>query len=141
MSQPKQYLLIFILTGFLLTGCSAHLKLKNLDSGRSLKGLYDTVYSEVTVTMPGGDILKGKYRSITENSFPSPKDYKQPDPPPKSGFGSGVPHGIRADVYALLKSKKTDLMMEVFLGYDSFKGGDGFGFARTNDKRSYKIKY
>jgi len=131
----------FILIGFLISGCSSHLKLIHLDSGNTLEGRYDTVYNEITVTMQNGEILTGKYRPAKENPFPSSEDYKQKDPLPKSGFGSGIPHGIRADVYALLKSEKTDLMMEVFLGYDSFKGGDGFGFARTNDKRTYKITY
>jgi hypothetical protein len=137
----KKFWIPFILIGFFITGCSSHLKLIHLDSGNTLEGRYDTVYNEITVTMPNGEILTGKYRPAKENPFPSPEEYEQTDPPPKSGFGSGIPHGIRADVYALLKSEKTDLMMEVFLGYDSFKGGDGFGFARTNDKRSYKITY
>jgi len=141
MLQHKNVLLIFTLIGFLATGCASHLKLRNLESGRTLKGRYDTVYKEITVSMPNGDQLTGKYRPATENPVPSEKEFKMPDPPPKSGFGSGVPHGIRADVYALLKSEKTDLMMEVFLGYDSFRGGDGYGFARTNDKQSYKITY
>jgi hypothetical protein len=137
----NKFLISLILTGFFFIGCSSHLKLTHLDSGNTLKGRYDTVYKEITVTMPNGEILTGKYRPAKENPFPSPEDYKQTDPPQKSGFGSGIPHGIRADVYALLKSEKTGLMMEVFLGYDSFKGGDGFGFARTNDKKSYKITY
>lgn len=141
MYRNKIPFLIFMLIGFFMTACTSHLKLQNLDSGRTLKGRYDTVYKEITVVMPDGDILTGKYRPVTDNPYPSEKEFKLPDPPPKSGFGSGVPHGIRADVYALLRSKKTDLMMEVFLGYDSFKGGDGYGFARTNDKRSYKVTY
>ncbi len=141
MCNLQKSLIFFILVGFFITGCTSHLKLINLDSGKTLEGRYDSIYSEVTVTMPNGDILKGKYRPAKDTPFPSREEYEQTDPPPKSGFGSGIPHGIRADVYALLKSEKTDLMMEVFLGYDSFKGGDGFGFARTNDKRSYKIKY
>ncbi|MBA4369489.1 MAG: hypothetical protein C0403_17825 [Desulfobacterium sp.] len=137
----KNFLIFLIMVGFFISGCSSHLKLISLDSGNTLEGRYDSVYTEITVTMPNGEILTGKYRSAKDTPFPSSEDYEQTDPPPKSGFGSGIPHGIRADVYALLKSEKTDLMMEVFLGYDSFKGGDGFGFARTNDKRSYKIKY
>ena len=141
MSPHKNSLLICLMLAFFLAGCSHNLTLKNLKSQRTLKGRYDTAYSEITVTMPGGDILKGKYRPATDHPFPTEKQYNLPDPPPKSGFGSGLPHGLRADVYAFLNSEKTDLMMEVFLGYDSFKGGDGFGFARTNDKRTYKIKY
>lgn len=141
MRMPFRWIVILSAFGFWCFGCASHLKLTNLDSGRTLKGRYDMLYHEISVVMPGGDVLTGKYRPANENPYPSDKAARKPEAIPRSGFGSGIPNGLHADVYALLKSEKTDLIMEVFLGYDDFRGGDGFGFGRTNDQRTYKITY
>lgn len=122
---------------FTFAGCTHRLKLTELDTGKTLKGVYDVTYKTITVTMPDGEVLEGKYYPASKNPYPG---ILTPATAPKTGFGSGVPSGMKADDYALLESEKTKLMMEVFLYFDSFSE-KGFGFARTNDGRRYKIKY
>lgn len=119
---------------FIFAGCTHRLKLTELDTGKTLKGVYDTTHKTITVTMPDGDVLQGKYSPASKSPYPDEKNV------PKTGFGSGVPKGIKADDYALLQSEKTKLLMEVFLYFDSFSE-KGYGFARTNDGRRFKISY
>jgi len=122
---------------FLFAGCTHRLKITELDTGKTLQGVYDVTHKTITVTMPDGEVLEGKYRPAGKNPYPG---VRTPENAPKTGFGSGVPSGIKADDYAVLQSDKTELMMEVFLYFDSFSE-KGYGFARTNDGRRYKISY
>ena len=122
---------------FIFAGCTHRLNLTELDTGKTLKGVYDTTYKTITVTMPDGEVLEGKYHPASKNQYPG---VHTPENAPKTGFGSGVPKGIKADDYALLQSEKTKLLMEVFLYFDSFSE-KGYGFARTNDGRRFKISY
>jgi hypothetical protein len=122
---------------FIFAGCTHRLNLTELDTNQTLRGVYDTTYKTITVTMPDGEVLEGKYHPASKNQYPG---VHTPENAPKTGFGSGVPKGIKADDYALLQSEKTKLLMEVFLYFDSFSE-KGYGFARTNDGRRYKISY
>jgi len=124
----------------ILAGCTQNLQITEMDTGHSLKATLDPTHKTISVIMPDSDVLEGKYRPANQNPYPTGKDGSPPEKPPKTGFGSGVPSGIPAEDYALLQSRKTKLMMEVFLHFDTFSG-KGYGYARTNDGKRFKISY
>lgn len=137
MKTYRIFIMACLFICFIFAGCTHRLKLTELDTGKTLKGVYDTTHKTITVTMPDGEVLSGKSHPASKNQYPG---VHTPATAPKTGFGSGVPSGIKADDYAVLESEKTKLVMEVFLYFDSFSE-KGLGFARTNDNKRYKISY
>ncbi len=115
--MKKIIMLFFII---ILLGCAHTIELSHFETGRILKGEYNKLTQSITIVMPNGEILKGKYIAINDISF-------------KGGSSKG-------QAYALLKSDRSNLMMEIIVTY-SGQTGHGFGEARTNYGRKYKVQF
>ena len=98
----------------LISGCAHQMTLVNFASGETLTGDYDTSTRAISVTMPSGETLSGVGASVQRNEGGS-------------------------QAYALLRSSTSKLMMEINLTYGS--NGQGFGEAKTNDGKTYKIQF
>ena len=92
------------------------LTLTQFESGEVITGIANTMTREVTVTMPTGEILKGKFSE-------------------QSDFSTST----NGKAYALLKSSKSKLMLELTVSFNEF--GHGFGDAHTNDGKNYKVQF
>jgi hypothetical protein len=131
MKIMKKAIILLIL--FVLTGCVHSVKLTNIESGVTLRGTYTKSDRSMEVTMPDGEVLYGTFSRVT-------------DPSARFGnaFGGQTAYNLsaggRANLYALLKSIESDLMMEIFVLYNELDG-HGFGDARTNDNRGYKVQF
>jgi hypothetical protein len=75
----------------------------------------NTVTRDVTVTMPNGEILAGKFTEQENSTSRSGK------------------------AYALLKSATSNLLLEITVSYNEY--GNGFGEARANNGKNYKIEF
>ncbi len=51
-------MLFFII---ILLGCAHTIELSHFETGRILKGEYNKLTQSITIVMPNGEILKGKY--------------------------------------------------------------------------------
>lgn len=124
---------IILLMLFAITGCVRNVKFTDVESGAVLRGKYLQSEGSIEVTMPDGEVLSGTFREVSD---------------PSAGFGDAfggqtsynLSAAGRANLYALLKSKESDLMMEIFVLFHELKGY-GFGDSRTNDDRGYKVQF
>ena len=57
-----------------------------------------------------------------------------------TGFGTGIAVGENSKAYAILSSQKSSLMMELLVSYSEWNG-HGFGEAKTNDGKIYKVQF
>lgn len=136
-------------------GCiSRKATLVGFDTGEVLKAKFTDSMSttgRITVTMPDGEILKGKYSGVRGQetlSFGSAFGSGTVTTPTGTAFGSasgtatGYSVGGQGKAYGLLASTKpgSKLMMEIFAVYGVL-GGHGWGEARTNDGRVYKLQF
>ena len=92
------------------------LTLTHFATGEVLTGVANLITREVTVTMPSGEVLRGKYTTVEQNDA-----------------------GTNITASALLKSDTSKLMLELKLTGNEF--GSGFGEAETNDGRKYKVQF
>jgi hypothetical protein len=116
--------ILFIFPCLLLCGCITKkpLELTNFDTGEVLHGMgYRS--GKIEVTMPDGELLVGKWTSIRNESA-------------RMGGGQGY-------AYAILKSTKpgSKLIMEFSAQFDALNGTGGFGEAKTNDGRKWKVTF
>jgi hypothetical protein len=96
--------------------------------------------------MPDGEVLEGHFAAVNSGSvgftFGSATSYGGGQT--ATAFGSGTSYNVggSGEVYALLKSKKpgSHLMLELIATYSPMTG-QGFGQARTNDGRTYKLVF
>lgn len=133
---------------FFLTGCTHKMILTDFDKGEVLEGHYTEMTKKVEVLMPNGEILKGKYSAISNSSFTFTNSTSTATAysgtasafGTGSSFGTGYSIGGAGKAYALLKSETSNLMMELLVDYNAWDGS-GFGEARTNDGRRYKVQF
>ncbi len=148
----KRAPVFLVLVGILAAGCTHKIAFTDFDSGNVLEGQYNELSKIVTVTMPEGEILTGKYTAIRGASFgfgssvgstyvpafaPGWTGYSMPTysiMPIFSGNQNGEAH-------ALLKSEKSNLMMDVHVAFDGNWPNNGYGEAETNDGRRYKVEF
>lgn len=132
----------------LITGCSHKMTYVDFQNGNVLEGHYVDYVKDIEVTMPNGEVLKGKFSNISNNSFSFGNSFSSGTATNgtttvfgnANSFGTGYSVGGAGKAYALLKSETTNLMMEVVVNYDSWSRS-GFGEARTNDGRKYKVQF
>ena len=130
----------FLPTLFLM-GCIHRIELTNFQTGQVLQGQYNEADRTITVTMPDGEVLKGKYSAVSNASFTfGTATTSTPGFFPATTWGYGFTSGGRGEAWALLKSETTRLMMEMIVTY-SESTGHGFGEARTNDGRIFKVQF
>ena len=140
--------LFMIMSIFLFTGCTYKMDIIDFDKGTVLDAEYTKMNREVKVVMPNGEILKGKYSALTNASFSfattSAVSNVYSGSQVATGIGNGSSYGMTAggisQAYALLKSEPSNLMMELIVSYSEWSG-HGFGEARTNDGRRYKVQF
>lgn len=142
----KSCLFFVLLIAFGCVAQNLNLQLTNFKSGQSLQGAtLNKSNKEVTVVMQDGEVLKGKYITMRDKSISSgsikPKTRLSLNPQLSRSQGLNVKSVTVSNTgkgYALLKSSSSKLMMEInFI----FSGNHGFGDARTNDGRTYKVQF
>ena len=154
--RTMKKLLLLAGSALLFTGCTMtrEATFANFETGEVLTGVFkDSPATDGTceITMPDGEVLKGKYSGVREHdtlSFGSAFATATATGPAGTAFGSASAFGSSRSVggkgraYALLTSTKpgSKLMMEVIAVY-SVLGGHGWGEARTNDGRAYKVQF
>ena len=134
----RKVIILLLLT---IIGCAPKLYVFHLwdfEKSKVLQGHYD-MKNDVTVAMPGGEILMGKYCVVDNSSFTFGSATATSGLTTASSYGYGYTISGRVQVYALLKSKTSDLMMEIIVSYGQWTR-QGFGEARTNDGRSFKVQ-
>ena len=133
---PPSRVLLFFLPLFFI-GCIHQIQLTNFETGEILPGQYNEIEKTVTVTMPNGEVLKGKYSSVSNASF-SYGSVTSWTPVYSHGTVWGYSASSRGQAYALLRSNISRLMMEIIV---VFSGNHGFGEARTNDGRRFRVQF
>ncbi|MDR3177775.1 MAG: hypothetical protein LBT96_02205 [Campylobacteraceae bacterium] len=139
---------IFFLIIFLFfSGCASKhdVMLIGFNSEEILKSVFDEKTESVSVTMPNGEILSGKYSSLDSeeavsfsNTFGYSSGYRRSGS--FGGIGIGLNFGYESTKYALLTSQTSPLKMEILVTVRSWSK-NGFGEAKTNDGRVYKIQF
>ncbi len=89
--------------------------LTQFETGEVLQGTVNTISRMITITMPDGEVLQGRFTA--QNTVAS------------------QPAGI---AYALLKSSTSNLMLEISA---NFEGLSGFGDAQTNAGKKYRVQF
>jgi len=79
------------------------------ETGEVIVGAVNTLTRDISVTMPGGEALEGKF-TLQQNG----------------------------DTYALLKSSRSTLMLELRA---TVSGTSGFGEAQTNSGKRYRVQF
>lgn len=131
---------LIILIGLFLIGCAHKITFTNFQSGEILNGEYNTADNSIKVIMPNGEILNGKYTAVSNSAMAFGNSFSSVGGTPVTGFGTGIAVGGNSKAYAILSSQKSPLMMELLVSYSEWDG-HGFGEARTNDGRNYKVQF
>ena len=144
MRRPSHFVLIGALLA--ICGCAHSVQLVQFETGQVLHGSYNTWTKRVTVTMPDGDDLTGKYKyfanAVTGFGFGSAFGVG-PGGSRAAGLGSvaTVSESSVANAYALLTSSTSPLVMEIVCVVDAHTGSGGMGTARTNDGRVFRVVF
>lgn len=141
--------LLFILPCLLLCSCMTQrpLEFTNFSTGETLHGMAYRSDRKIEVTMPDGELLVGKYTSLRNDSvnvgFGSATATGGGTTATAFGNGMGYTAGGVGHSYAILKSTKpgSKLMMEFEVQFDNINGTGGFGTAKTNDGREWKVTF
>ena len=134
----KSFFMVLFLVFFV--GCAHKITFTNFQSGEILNGEYNTVDKSIKVAMPNGEILIGKYSAVSGSSMIIGNSFATSGGATATGFGTGLAVGGNARAYAILSSQISSLMMEVLVSYSEWTG-NGFGEAKTNDGRIYKVQF
>ena len=138
-------IVLFFIACLFLTGCATtrQLILVDFQTGQTLDGELNESGRSISVTMPDGEVLFGKYSAIS-NSPPVYETGVGVAAGSHRGavFGTGITIGGRGESkgYGLLRSNRSNLMMEIAVSYSEWTG-DGYGEATTNDGRKYKVQF
>lgn len=139
----------------LASGCTRTMTLVDMESGQTLKAEFtDTpgTNGTITVTMPDGEVLKGNYTGVREDErfgFTSAtatasahSSTGETAHVQGSGFSHGYSVGGQGKAYGLLTSTRpgSSLVMEILATYGVLSG-HGYGKARTNDGRFYRVQF
>lgn len=134
----KSFFMVLFLVFFV--GCAHKITFTNFQSGEILNGEYNTVDKSIKVAMPNGEILIGKYSAVSGSSMIIGNSFATSGGATATGFGTGVAVGGNSRAYAILSSQTSPLMMELLVSYSEWTG-NGFGEAKTNDGRIYKVQF
>jgi len=128
---------MFLLT---LIGCSSGMTLTNFQTGDVLKGEFNQWDRTVKVIMPNGEVLSGKYSDVNNSSMTFGTAVGVSGTTTGTLIGTGISVGGSGNAYALLKSETSKLMVEIVVSNNDLTG-HGFGEAKTNDGRVFKVQY
>jgi hypothetical protein len=133
--------LIALLFFISLTDCTYNVKVINFESSQTLHGGFNTFNRAVWVTMEDGTKLSKKYVEIRDDKLTFGNTFGSVFTGTTFGsfstFGSSYSLSSTSIGYAILSNPNTKLMMEVLVkaNFDN----TGYGEARTNDGRLYKV--
>lgn len=141
-------ILLLVSMLFIFSGCSHKMTYIDFSNGEVLEGHYTEMSKDVEVKMPNGEVLKGKYSNIHNSSFTFGNSFTTGVATTgtttafgsANTFGNSFTVGGAGKAYALLRSQSSKLMMELIVDYNVWDGS-GFGEARTNDGRRYKVQF
>ncbi|MDR1460107.1 MAG: hypothetical protein LBI78_00475 [Campylobacteraceae bacterium] len=144
----KKIFFLFAIVLFLGGCASKHdVILVGFNSEEILKSVFDEKTETVIVTMPDGEILSGSYSSLDSEEpvyFSNTLGYSSGSRYHRGGtfggIGIGLNFGYESTKYALLTSQTSSLKMEILATIRSWSK-NGFGEAKTNDGRVYKIQF
>lgn len=129
----------------LLCGCHT-VNLTSFDTSETIK-VHSHIFSRnIWAEMPDGEILKGKFATITDESIGFGTDsavaFAGGTSATVAGNTASYNSGNRGTVYALLKSTKpgSKLVLEI-TGTFNPVNRQGVGQAKTNDGRTYRIVF
>jgi len=141
----KKIILLSLTLCGLVCGCHT-VTLTSFNSGETVLVHSRLMSRKIWAEMPDGEILRGKFATVTDESVGFTAGSG-------TAFGGGVSatvagnstsynSGSSGTVYALLKSTKpgSKLILEI-TGTFNPTSRQGFGQARTNDGRTYKIVF
>ena len=129
----------------LLCGCHT-VNLTSFDTGETVKVHSHAFSRSIWAEMPDGEILRGKFSTVTDESIGfatgSATAFGGGTSATVTGNSVGYNSGGRGTVYAFLKSTKpgSKLMIEI-TGTFNPVNRQGYGQARSNDGRTYKIVF
>ncbi len=143
----KKILKVFFLTVFLFlfTGCGPkHLDVVDFEKGITLQGEYDDIENIATVILPSGEVLSGKLSTLKQGSNSYSYDYgKGKDSTgtknKSNNYGYTSSTSTTTEAFGILRSNRSNLIMEMKLNYENLSG-NGFGEAKTNDGKIYKVQ-
>jgi type IV secretory pathway TrbL component len=127
----------------LLCGCHT-VSLTSFDTGETIKVHSHAFSRQLWAEMPDGEILKGKYATVSNESVGftagSTTAFGGGTSATVAGNSTSYNSGGKGTVYALLKSTKpgSKLTLEI-TGTFNPVNRQGFGQARTNDGRAYRV--
>ena len=121
-----------------LWGCATPMSFVEFSSGDRLSGDFDRGKGEIRVIMPDGETLSGIYRITSKARFSIGASLGKYGKHTGIGVSPRVSIPSRKQVYALIGSPTSNLLMEVILDYNRWTGG-GHGEAITNDGREFKV--
>jgi len=124
----------------LFSGCTHKVNFADFERGEAFDGAYNKMTREVQVTLPTGELLIGTYSAMSNASFSFGSANVYSGNINASAMGYGISAGGNSQAYAMLKSQTSKLMMEMIVTYSEWNG-HGFGEARTNDGRKYKVSF
>jgi hypothetical protein len=113
--------------------------LTSLERGETLTGSFGPGRA-VKITMPDGEILEGTYSVASNATFSTGTAVARSGNSITTISSHVANSGGASEAYALVKSQKSRLMMEIIVTY-SPTNTQGFGEARTDDGRVYKVQF
>ena len=132
----------------LFSGCVHKMEVVNFKTGDTLEANYNKLNRVVTVIMPNNEVLTGKYSAVSNasfsigNTFGTSTAYSGANT--ATAYGSATSYAVSSggasNAYAILRSKTSKLMMEIIVQYSEWTG-NGYGEARTNDGRKFKVQF
>jgi len=134
-----------IMTAAFLSGCHT-VNLINTSNGETIKVHSHIMSRNIWAEMPDGEILKGKFATMTNESVGvttgSATAFGGGTSATVAGSATTYNSGDSGTVYALLRSAKpgSKLTLEINGKFNPVSR-QGFGTARTNDGRTYQIVF
>jgi hypothetical protein len=152
LNKPKEKILMRVLISMLVlllfSGCVHKMQMVDFETGTVLDANYNKANRIITVVMPDGEILIGQYSAVSNASFSigntlgSSTAYSGASS--ATAYGSATSYAVTSggasNAYALLRSNTSKLMMEIIVQYSEWNG-HGFGEARVNDGRHFKVQF
>ncbi len=130
--------LIILLNVILLSGCAHQIKFVEFSTGIYVYGTIDKSNRTIKVTLPNGEALEGKYTKNSGAKFSIGATVGKGRSSSIWGVSPRLGIGGKKQIYSIITSHSSKLIMEIIADV-SWPSGSGFGEARTNDGRVFKV--
>lgn len=136
-----QSLVTIILSLFLLVSCAKSFQLIRFSDGLTIEGAANLVSKTLTLTMPDGEVMEGRYAAVSDATFSTGFATGTFTAGRAVGTATSTAYGFSAgghgNGYALLKGNRGRVMECVF--QFNPMNNHGFGEARTNKGEAFKM--